>query len=91
VVVLSILGLFEAIVSGVLGLLPSPTVPGLNSLATTVVGESWFNGLGWVNNYLPLTDILSAFGIVLAVWGAVWIVKVILWLLGKFHVTGAGE
>ena len=87
-VVLSVLGLFEAIVNGLLGLIPTPVVPGLNAMATTVVGDGWFGHLGWANNYFPITDILTAFSLVLGVWGVVWVVKAVLWVLGKFHVVG---
>jgi hypothetical protein len=88
VVVLGIIGLFESIAHGILSLIPSPSVPGINSLATSVVAGGWFGHLGWVNDYLPLGEILTAFGVVLAVYTAMWVVRITLWLLEKFHVLG---
>lgn len=87
-IVVGILGIFESIVSAVLGALPSPSVPGLNSLAESMVSGSWFDRLGWVNDYLPLTAMLSAGAVVFLVWGGSLAVKLVIFVLTKVHVLG---
>ncbi len=90
-VIVNIVGLFESLIYTLLSVIPDPSVPGLNSLATTVVGESWFGYLGWVNDYIPLDAMVAAALMVVGVWSVMWVVKLVIWLLGKFHVFGAGE
>lgn len=90
-IVLSVLAIFESIITSVLAAIPGPVVPGINSLATSVVSDSWFQHLGWANDYVPLSATLTAMGVVVTVWSGMWVIYIVIFLLEKFHILGGGD
>ena len=91
VVVLGIIGLLEGFLYQVLGWIPSVDVPGMNSQAVAVVGEGWFQHLGWANDYFPLLDILAAATVVFTMWTSIRVFYVIMWILRSIHVVGGSS
>jgi hypothetical protein len=54
------------------------------AIASLDVG-SW---LGWVNQYLPVTQGVVALGLILVVSNATWLTNWVIWLLTKAHILG---
>jgi hypothetical protein len=87
----AILTFFAIIVDSTVGLLPSSPSLGLNSDATAVVDGGFFNHLGWANNYFPVSDAVTAVGVLLALFAILNIARVALWVGEKFHLFGGSE
>ena len=55
------------------------------------MGDGFFNHLGWVNNYLPLSDAVLAVGILLTLLAIMLSVRIALWAGKKIHLLGGSE
>lgn len=86
-VVLGAVSLVYFLFNGLFGGLGSGNL-GLNTLAQSVVGDSFFSGLAWANNYVPLTQAVAAFGVVLGFVLLALTIRLVLWVLRVLHVTG---
>jgi hypothetical protein len=87
----SILALILSIFTLPFALLPSGPALGINGYAQNVVNDGFFRHLGWVNNYLPLDQAVTAIGILLTLLGVMWTVRILLWVLTKFHILGGSD
>jgi hypothetical protein len=59
-----------------------PTMPslGLNSLATTITGSSYWPNLGWINNYIPVGEAVGLITTLVAIFTVMYLVKAAIWL-----------
>jgi hypothetical protein len=46
---------------------------------------------GWTNNYLPVSDALTVFALLIGIVLATSAIKATMWVLSKTHVTGGGD
>ena len=76
------------VVGAVLSPLPSGGSLGFSSAVSKFLAAGPFQWLGWVNNYVPLSEGLVALGLILGVFAVVLGVNVSVWVLTKFHILG---
>lgn len=69
-------------IDGLFQLLPIASSLGLNTMASSVV--SFIPGLGWANDYFPLTAAVSALTVIVATLAIMLLVNVGLWLYHQF-------
>jgi hypothetical protein len=87
----AIVKLLSAVLGPILALLPSGTSTTLNSYATTVVGSGWFGHMGWLNDYVPVDQVVIAIPVVIAFALVMVGVQVTVWILDKLHLFGGGQ
>lgn len=58
---------------------------------TTGAGNGFFDGLAWMNHYIPVQTMLTLLGLQITIWTTVRIVQFVVWLLQLFHVAGGGD
>jgi hypothetical protein len=72
-------------------LLPTGPVLNINGYAQTVVNDGVFRHLEWVNNYLPLDQVVVAIGILLALVTIMLTVRILIWVMAKLHILGGSD
>lgn len=87
-VVLGVLTLIQGLIIDVLGILPYFTPPDLVAAATSLMGSSAWSYVGWLNAYLPISEVAFTVTAIAGVFGTIWVVKLVIWLLSKFHLLG---
>lgn len=84
-------GWLTTALAGIVSLFPSNAVPAALSYSNQTQGSgSVWEWLSWANQYLPLDAVLEAVGVMFTIWAAMWSANLIIWLLSKAHVLGAG-
>ena len=76
------------VLSGVLGLLPSP--PSGISLPTGAFA-TFGQYLGWLNGFVPLTEAAAYAAIMLSLWVSFQVVRATIWLYHQVPFNGGGE
>ncbi len=71
-----------------LTLLPEWTPVDLSAPIAAIEGLPIGQWVGWVNNYLPVTQGAAALGLILVVSNATWLTNWVIWLLTKAHILG---
>lgn len=61
-----LLTIIEAPILALIDLLPHGAGLGLNTLATSIVGSSYWPQLGWANDYFPLDTAITCIELILA-------------------------
>jgi hypothetical protein len=89
VITQALLGLVEGLVNLTFGNLPTGSAVGLQTWATSIVGAGFFNKLGWLNDYIPLDQVVAAITLLLSLATIMLVVRILIWLLSKFHVLGS--
>jgi hypothetical protein len=46
---------------------------------------------GWINDYIPIAQVVYAAEAVFAVWTVIWIIKATLWLFRLTHLGGGSD
>jgi hypothetical protein len=76
-----------AILNGLLSLInlvlsPLPTGSSLNlsTQATALTTSSLWPHLGWLNDYLPVDQAVTAFTLILSTWGIIYLIRIGLWI-----------
>jgi hypothetical protein len=91
VIVLGVLKLIEAVVGGLLGFIPTPSMPDLSAAVSSITGSTVFSHIAWMNGYVPLDAVLTTAGAVLTVWGVAWLFRASMWILEKVHLVGGSD
>ena len=92
IIVLAVLACVAAVVI-ILNLLPTWTPFEFAAAAADLAagGQGMFDGLGWLNYYVPVTEMLVLLSFQVVLWGTVRLVQFGLWLLQLFHIAGGGD
>lgn len=85
----AVLRFLGTIVMGVLSVLPDPVPPGLVGMVSAI--SPLWEGLGWLNHYLPLGDAVLWLGVFLVVHLVIYGMDVGVWILTKAHVLGGSS
>ena len=65
-------------------LLPTSAPLGINAAATSVVSSGFFNYFGWINDYVPLAEVITLIGTVFAILTVMYVARVGLWIYHQF-------
>jgi hypothetical protein len=91
VIVDAILLAIQGVLHGTFGELPTTPTLGLNTLAGTITGTSFFDHLGWLNSYWPVSESLDALGVLIGVIVIMFLVRILLWVATKLHLLGGSS
>jgi hypothetical protein len=69
-----------AIITAPFTLLPTIAPLGINALATTITTSSEWPGLGWINNYFPLSEAIAYISFLVTIFIVMYLVKTAIWL-----------
>lgn len=65
-------------------LLPSGSGLGLNTLATTITGSSYWPALGWANDYFPINTAITCITVIISVLVIMTTIQIGMWLFHQF-------
>lgn len=85
-----ILGLLETLLDGIVGLLPSVSIPDVSATIETDLAFLW-QWFAWANNYVPLDQAALMISILLGAWAALQLVHITVWVLTKLHILGGSS
>jgi hypothetical protein len=85
----AVLGFFGVLIEAAFYFLPSTPTLGLNTLMTTATttsgaGHTLFSYLGWANSYFPISDMITAIGYLVTLYGVMLVVNVSFWFYHQF-------
>lgn len=66
-------------------------VAGLWAALDSGPGAQLFGFFAWANYYLPIKELLAISVLRLTLWGGVYVVRFLLWILQLFHIAGGGS
>jgi hypothetical protein len=90
-IILAVVAACMGAVLVILALLPAWTPVDLSGPVAAITGTALFDGLGWLNHYLPVDTMLTLLSLQLTIWAAVYVVRFVIWLLQLFHVAGGAD
>lgn len=89
-IVTAILKLLGLIIEGLLSFLPTWTpidiVTPVNDFLANA--DPIFSLFRWVDYYLPVSEAITTFGLVVTLWGAAVTWKTVQWVLTRLHILG---
>lgn len=74
----------------ILELLPVWSPIDLTGAIADLSGTALFDGLGWLNGYLPVDTLITILALQATIWSAVYVVRFVVWILQLFHIAGGG-
>ena len=87
-IVNAVVNFFISLAVTIMSPLPTTNGGGLAAAFATIQSSSLFKFFGWANNYLPISEAVSAVLGLLVLLGITYLVRMSLWLLRLLHVTG---
>jgi len=86
-----VLTLLSGLVTATFGALPTSPSLNLTTHMTDIVSTNPFGAVAWLNNYVPIDQALDGIAVILSLLTVMWLIRLVLWIAGKIHLTGSGE
>ncbi len=82
----ALIAIITAPFKAALSLLPEISPPDVDGLVGSMAPVWQF--FGWADNFLPLSDAVVIFGLLVVAFNAVFAIRGVLWVLTKAHILG---